>query len=923
VDRKESHQVILNNFKKVLYPLIAFGVVTIIFYGYIFIQYQISQSLFAAGVILVSTALAPWVYHLSKRGQIELAGVLLTLGMGMAYGINEVVWSGLTPYHIAGGLLLILLSGSFVLPKRHLYWVLMAAFYLVVILSVNWFEPITRIDQADLPILLPYAIGSIVILVLVLVFQLIIQLQLASIRTRLVLTFILLVFVPVGLTGVVLSYLSAQNAQQQGFNQLDLMLTLKEEELQSWLDSLKSTLNTVSPTEDEVSSYLILVDKTRNISESEYEDILRSVTRDFQGAITNSGLFTEIFILDLNGSIVLSTDSDQIGVLRVSREYFKRGSETTSITAPYRSPSSGVMTMVIAQPVFAPTGEKIAVLAGRINLAKLSMIFNTTLGETGEIYMVLEDKLLLTALRSGQYMPLAQYLPLSQGMIRTLDEKENGSGLYANYDTIPVLGVYRWMPDIKVGIIAEQQQSEILQPIFSSLLLNVALMVILVSLAIGAGFIATNRITAPMARLAETASLIAAGNLTVTADVGQFDEVGQLASAFNQMTRQIRQLVSGLEQNVAERTRDLEKRSSQLQIAAEVARDVLGVRDLDELLNLGINLIRERFGYYHVSVFLNDDRGENSVLKASTGEAGRIMLARGHQLRIGERGIVGYVSQTGRSRVAKDVRSDSVFYANPLLPETRSEVALPLRAGTQTFGVIDVQSTEVNPFDEETVYVLQIVSDQLAVAIQSVRYLDEISRTLRELENVYGSYTRQSWRVFQKHKKGIAGYRYHQLNLTPITVSSDPDNSVKEVVLNPIPSIARIPSDDKLGVNQVRLSVPLIVRGQAIGVIQVQFDGDQISEDITDTYQELASRLSLVLENARLLQEAQGLARREQQIGLIANQIRSSINLEAILQNTVRELGREFGASRTFVRLGFEGNNSPSPDSQAISHNGK
>lgn len=922
MDRKLSHKDLSINSKRVFYPLVAYGVATIIFYGYVFIRYQIPQSLLAAGMILVITALAPWAYQLSRRGKVELAGVLLTLGMATAYGINEVVWSGLTPFHIAGGLLLIILSGSFVLPNRHVYWMVMAVFYLAVILIINWFEPVMRIDQADLPVLLPNTIGSIVLLVMVLAFQLVMQLQVTSIRTRLVLTFILLVLVPVSLTGVVLSYLNAQNAQQQGFNQLDLVLTLKEAELQSWLDSLKSTLNTAAPTEDEVSSYLILVDKTRNISESEYEAIIDNVRRDFQDAITNSDLFTEFFILDLNGSIVLSTDSEQVGALRVSREYFKKGSETTFITAPYRSPSSGEMTMVIAQPVFAPTGEKAAVLAGRINLGKLSQVFSTTLGETGEIYLVLEDKLLLTALRSGQYAPLSQYLPLSQSMIQAVEDKVNGKGLYDNYDGVPVLGVYRWIPEIKVVIIAEQQQSEVLQPIFRTLLLNVALMVVLVSLAVGAGLIATNRITAPMARLTETASHIAAGNLEVTADVGQLDEVGQLASSFNQMTQQIRQLVGGLEQNVAERTHDLEKRSSQLQIAAEVARDVLGVRDLDELLNLGINLIRERFGYYHVSVFLNDDRGENSVLKASTGEAGRVMLARGHRLPIGERGIVGYVSQTGRSRMAGDVRVDPIFYANPLLPDTRSEVALPLRAGAQTYGVIDVQSTEVNAFDEETVYILQIVSDQLAVAIQSARYLDEISRALNELENVYSSYTRQSWRVLHQHKSGIAGYRYHRLGLTPIFGSSEPDGNVKEAVLNINPVVASIPADDELEENQVRLTTPLVIRGQAIGALQVQFEGNKITQDVIETYQEIAGRLSLVLENARLLQEAQGLARREQRISLVANQIRNSINLESILQNTVRELGREFGASRTFVRLGFEENDGQASDSQALSQNG-
>jgi hypothetical protein len=243
VDRKQSEIEILGNFKRVLYPLVVFGLVTILFYGYVFLQYHISQSLLAAGIILVSTALAPWIYHLAQRGKIELAGVILTIGMAVAYGINEFAWSGLTLYHLFGGLLLILLSGSFVLPQRRLYWLLMAVIYGAAILGLNWLDPITRFEQSGIPILLPYAVGSVSLLILVLVFQLVIQLPLNSIRTRLVLTFILLVLIPVSLTGVILSYLNAQSAQQQGFDQLNLILSIKTVELQNWMDNLKSTLN--------------------------------------------------------------------------------------------------------------------------------------------------------------------------------------------------------------------------------------------------------------------------------------------------------------------------------------------------------------------------------------------------------------------------------------------------------------------------------------------------------------------------------------------------------------------------------------------------------------------------------------------------------------------------------------------------------
>ncbi|MEJ2710024.1 MAG: HAMP domain-containing protein, partial [Anaerolineales bacterium] len=202
----------------------------------------------------------------------------------------------------------------------------------------------------------------------------------------------------------------------------------------------------------------------------------------------------------------------------------------------------------------------------------------------------------------------------------------------------------------------------------------------------------------PIQNLVAATEEFGAGNLNVEVPVETDDEIGILADAFRTMVSEVKGFITTLEQRVSERTRELERRSLQIQVAAEVARDVSATRDLSELLQRAVNLVRERFGFYHAGIFLVDEKREYVVLRAATGEAGRKMLLQGHKLRIGEMGIVGYATGSGQPRIALDVGIDAVHFQNPLLPETRSEIALPLKSGDQVIGALDVQSKQAAAF---------------------------------------------------------------------------------------------------------------------------------------------------------------------------------------------------------------------------------
>ncbi len=211
---------------------------------------------------------------------------------------------------------------------------------------------------------------------------------------------------------------------------------------------------------------------------------------------------------------------------------------------------------------------------------------------------------------------------------------------------------------------------------------------------------------------------------------------GQLKASLKEKELLLKELEAhreNLEHLAQERTANLERVAVQLQVAAEVARDATTARGLDDLLDRAVNLVRDRFGFYHAGLFLVDERGEYAILRSASGEAGAAMLEHKHKLKVGEVGIVGYVTGSGQPRIALDVGADAVHFKNPFLPETRSELALPLKVEDRVIGALDVQSRRAAAFDEDDVRVLQTMADQLAVAIEKAHLLHESQQTAQEL----------------------------------------------------------------------------------------------------------------------------------------------------------------------------------------------
>jgi GAF domain-containing protein len=208
------------------------------------------------------------------------------------------------------------------------------------------------------------------------------------------------------------------------------------------------------------------------------------------------------------------------------------------------------------------------------------------------------------------------------------------------------------------------------------------------------------------------------------------------------------------------------------------------------------------------------------------------------------------------------------------------------------------------------------MADLLAIAIENARLFQNMNETVRELETVYGQYTHDAWASLKNgglasSGKAVSDYRYRGL----VVETTESPNAEAEEALKFGRTVV------KAGQTNHALAIPLRLRGQTVGVVNLRFDGDALPTDTVNTYEEIANRLVLVLENARLLKEAQQLAKREQQINLVSTRIRSSTSTDSILRTTVRELGNALGASRTFIQLSIQDDqaepNLPEPPSQS------
>lgn len=416
------------------------------------------------------------------------------------------------------------------------------------------------------------------------------------------------------------------------------------------------------------------------------------------------------------------------------------------------------------------------------------------------------------------------------------------------------------------------------------------------------------------------------GVMTVqdTESEGRFDE-GDLR-LLNTLAGQVAGLI-----NNARLLELTQRRAIQLQTAAEIARDTSGTLEVDELLAHAINLIRDRFDFYHASVFLLDDSGETAVVRESTGEAGRQMKAQRHSLKVGSKSIVGYVTSAGEPLVVNDVTADPTHRFNPLLPDTRAELGIPLKVGSKILGALDVQSTRPFAFRQDDIEILQVLADQLAVAVSNAELFGKAQESLAQhrLMHHVTTVAAASGSLDEALSSAVQGLRVtlgdrvaimlldNDKRILRVEASAGYDEEVlglqvkvgegitgwvaeqREPAL-----IADVTKDSRYvsGSANVRaeIAVPLIYRGEPLGVLNVESDTpNAFDEHDLDILGTLAGSLAAIIVNARL-------AERQRQLFDVTNKIRRSVNMDTILETTASELTKALGARKARIKVGTE-----------------
>ncbi len=879
----------------------------------------------AAGMLaLVLHAITTLV--MSRRGRQERGVWILILGIAVALIDKTLSTFGVGVLGSLIGIGFISVIGFLYLPPRSANRAISLSIILAaIILILEAYWPFERLPASIAAFPLASAILTALI-ALGLVIFVIRRYRSFNLHTKLIVAFNLAAAIPAIVVGII-NYNTSQTA-----------LTLSARSaLRNAADQTASEINDfLTQTRDTVfleAQIPILTDYVQafQVGYSEDPDAFTEA-RDYLDTLATKdpGMLLSYAILNVRGVNIYDTNSNGIGRVEAAFEYFTHPFRAGT---PYISPvmigPEGVPAITFSAAIRDEEGRVIGILRARYRALTVQNIVRKKSGLLGEgsyavvldnyhVYLanglnpdlVLRtptplDPATLTSLQNWGRLPAgsAEQLSLNQPEIAAGLNLPQGELFYVPIDIGPQTGpgagraaaAASRVDTTNWTVIFFQPEYLFLQPLEAesdSLLLMVAGVMFFATVA---SWFLAQRLSNPLEKLSDAARRIEQGDLNAQAEVIERDEVGELALTLNNMTARLRDLITSLEARVEERTRALARRAEQIRAAADVGSAAARLRNLDALFAQVARLISQRFGFYHVGIFLLDERGEYAVLRASNSEGGQRMLARGHRLRVGQVGIVGQVTQTGQPRIALDVGEDAAFFKNPDLPETRSELCLPLIVAGKVIGALDVQSTEEAAFTSEDVAALQIMADQIAIAFDNARLLQESQAALESARRAYGAVSQTAWRQLLLGEASNPGY-LSLANGILTAVAGDPEPEYVEAIKTGKPVFSN---------EGLTVYLPITSRDLTIGAIRLDRPaeaGAWSQEDIVSA-NALVDQLSTSLESARLFTDINRRALKERAIGEITARISASVDVRSVFETAAQEIGRAFPGSEVIVQL--------------------
>jgi GAF domain-containing protein/HAMP domain-containing protein len=836
------------------------ALLVIIHMTYLIVRYGYWQMYYVIGTVVLFIALSFAAVLFSRRGRATLSGWLIISGIFIT-----VVVLSLFVRNIGGevsiiGLFAILYVAIETLPQRQVQWAtFLGVLALVLTRLLDAFPLLSTASDASLERVIQI---TVVIALFILSILIIREFSSLSLTNKLLVTFLVVALVVTYSANYFNQNRISSTLTDNAGNTLN---SLVKNQAQAIGDVLASELNSL--TSLSLGSFMQTQVLAANAKyPSDPGEILKTVSDNdrlwkealaaqkfseplIRASLNNDiaeelKLFTSIFpsnydmsLTDVYGGLLASTglvSSYYQGIQFWWQTTNNNGTGQVYISAPVYESSLKKNVIIIAIPVRDRDTQKvIGILRTTYVLTAIEdLVNNIRVGQTGF---------------ANIYFPSAptQYIRDGQLLLADTDFLDQVSKISGNsYGEIVYQGKQSYVSQAsiqpatpnqqieKIGwwLVVQQDRSELLAPITRQTQQADLLSSLIVGVVSGLAILLAQFLAGPILRLTQTAEQIRTGDLTARASVEADDEVGNLASSFNSMTYQLRQTLQGLEHRVTERTRELT-------LSAQVSRALSQERDLDQLLSTAVNMIQETFSLYYTQIYLTDPTGRVLLLKSGYGEVGEELIRRAHRLPVGAGSINGEAAFEKKPVLVSDTTSSATFKPNPLLPNTRSEMAVPLLVGYQLVGVLDMQSEQVGAFSGESLPAFESLAGQLAVAVENASLFDQAQTARLEMETQARRLTREGWQGFLDaiERKERIGFSFEEKKVYPL----------EGQMVSPIPA----PNS---------LSVPIEVIGEQLGTIQFEKeDPGSWSEDDRTLVSSVATQIARQIDNLRLLAQAE------------------------------------------------------------------
>lgn len=675
---------------------------------------------------------------------------------------------------------------------------------------------------------------------------------------RQLLTLFVVLIVPIFLLSVVLVVNARNSTEENELNELNAVATSNEIIITSYFSNLLESLSTITGSPEFNNLAINLVRNPDELSQEATEAFLA-------GYAGRGRAFNSIGIYAPDGRFLAGRgDENIINSTEVAAlDVFIQGQAAATVGTPFYDRNRQEARVYITIPITDNLNDVKAVLLAVADIDRLQILLNNPLGigESEDIYLISRDGYFLSE-GLGREVE-GQTGPSSSEAIDNLIDGRDGSGRYDDYRSpaFDVLGAYRWIPEYQIGIIVEVDTEEVL-PSTGELILQV-LPVVGISLVVVLilAIFTTNTFLRPILGLREGALRLAEGRLSERIpDLGR-GEIADLGRTFNDMAGQIQDTVSSLEARVEARTRELA-------LTLEVGRLATNLSTSSDLLPRLVGFIGEQFGLYYVQIYLLDEAKRYAILKAGTGDVGQQLLDRQHRLDTDQTSIVASVVQTRQSVLVSDTRTSDIHKTNPLLPDTLSEVSIPLLTGADILGVLDLQANTANRFNIDNLPVLEAMANQIAAVISSAEAFDEALAAIERADQLNRRLVRDNWDGYLTNiaRQERIGYSY----------DLETPRSLEETS----PTLPALASNNHVS--------PIALGKEAIGSIMVAEDQTREwrPEELAFV-EDVAQRIAQTIEQFRLFDETERRASELQTVANVSAASASILDVQELLQTVV------------------------------------